>query len=81
MDWTPQRIRALRKRLRLSQKELARMLGYSRYQSVSELEKEDGGMKPSGAVCILLDILDKHGTLDPGQWPVVHQPGSRPEAD
>jgi len=64
MAWTPERIHALRKRLRLNQSEFGRMLGYTRYQSVSDLEK--GKMEPSGAVEILLDIIEKHGGL-PGR--------------
>lgn len=60
--WTPERIRALRKRLGLRQEEMAERLGYSRQQTISELEK---GLYPPGPqACIILDLLDKHGLSD-----------------
>ena len=64
MDWTASRIRALRKRHRLTQQEMADWLGYDRAQSVSDLERDR--RKPSGAVVRLLGILDRHGLLDTG---------------
>lgn len=60
-DWTPERIRALRKRLRWNQTELATALGYERQASVSDLET--GKMEPSGAVAVLLDLIDAHDGL------------------
>ena len=59
--WTPQEIKALRKRLRLRQDELAEMLGYNRRQSVSDLET--GESEVSGSVAVLLDIIDAHDGL------------------
>ncbi|HEX9952650.1 MAG TPA: helix-turn-helix transcriptional regulator [Rubricoccaceae bacterium] len=55
MDWTPEAITRLRADLRLSQTDLAPLLGYTRPQSVGDLES--GKRKPSGAVCILLSQL------------------------
>ena len=55
--WTPERIRTLRKKLGLTQEEMAGRLGYSRQQTISELEN---GMYPPGPqVCIILDILEQ----------------------
>ena len=61
MDWTPERIRELRERLDLTQTEFARVLGYDRFQSVSDLEQ--GRRKPGGPVVKLLDILHVYGPL------------------
>lgn len=61
MEWTPERIRALRKQLRLNQTEMAERLGYNRTSSISDLEL--GKFEPSPAVCILLDILEEHGRI------------------
>jgi DNA-binding XRE family transcriptional regulator len=55
MDWTPEAITRLRADLRLSQTDLAPLLGYTRPQSIGDLES--GKRKPSGAVCILLSQL------------------------
>ena len=55
-DWTPERIVALRKRLGLTQAEMAESLGYDLARSVSDLENDR--RKPSGAVCVLLDLMD-----------------------
>ena len=60
-DWTPERIRALRKRLGMTQDDFAAALGYSRKQSVSDLE--NGKMEPSGPAAELLRHLDAHGPL------------------
>ena len=54
--WTPDEIRALRKRLNLTQTELAERLGYERRQTVTDLER--GEYMPSGPVRRLLDLLD-----------------------
>jgi DNA-binding XRE family transcriptional regulator len=61
-EWTAAEIRALRARRRLSQDDLADMLGYAFGESVSELER--GVNPPSGAVCRLLDLVDS-GELRP----------------
>jgi len=61
VDWTPDRIRALRDRLGFNQTRMARALGYSSKQRVSELE--NGAREPSGAVLRLLDYLDEYGAL------------------
>ena len=58
--WTPARIRALRKHMGISQSEMAARLGYSRQQTVSELEH--GAYPPSPRVGIILDMLAaQHG--------------------
>jgi DNA-binding transcriptional regulator YiaG len=62
MEWTGERIKALRKRLRLTQAEMAAFLGYDRAQSVSDLENDR--REPGGPVLRLLDILDRHGLLE-----------------
>ena len=61
MKWTPENIKALRKRLGLNQTEFGQQLGYAQPQvRISELER--GEMKPGGAVMLLLDMLDKQET-------------------
>jgi len=60
-DWTPDRIRALRKRLGWSQTVMAGALGYERQASVSDLET--GKMEPSGPVVVLLDLINAHDGL------------------
>ncbi len=55
--WTREAIRALRKRLGMTQKAFAEELGYSRYISVTELER--GDYSPSGPAKRLLDMLEK----------------------
>lgn len=55
--WTPETIRAFRKRLGMTQGELADALGYSRRISVTELER--GSYGPSGPAQRLLDMLEK----------------------
>ncbi|MEM6286612.1 MAG: hypothetical protein AAF845_05605 [Bacteroidota bacterium] len=60
-DWSSDQIKALRKRLRASQELFAEWLGYSRRQSVGELES--GEITPSGSVRKLLDIIDAHDGL------------------
>ncbi len=61
-EWPPDRIKALRSRLGLTQTEFADELGYSRKQSVSDLER--GTMEPSTTICRLFDHLDARGPLD-----------------
>ena len=60
-DWTPDRIKALRKRLNMNQTQFAAALGFSRQASVSELER--GEFEPSGSTAELLRHLDAHGPL------------------
>ena len=60
-DWTPDKIRALRKRLKMTQAEFASALGFSRRGSVTELES--GEFEPSGSTAELLRHLDAHGPL------------------
>ena len=52
--WPPERIRALRKHLGLNQTEMAERLGYSRQQTISELEKDARPASPQ--VCIILSL-------------------------
>ena len=63
MDWTPDRIRALRKRLGLNQDEFAEAMGYGSNSRISELE--NGHVEPTGPVARLLDHLSAHGVLSP----------------
>lgn len=60
--WTPEAIRALRKRLGMTQKAFADELGYSRYISVTELER--GDYSPSGPAQRLLDMLEKQASAE-----------------
>lgn len=63
-DWTPDRIRALRKRLGMTQEAFAEEMGYSSAQRVAELETEaEWGRGASGPVSRLLDHLDARGPL------------------
>ena len=66
MDWKPQDIRRLRKRLGYNQTEMADALGYGSYQRVSELE--NGKRDAPATVQRLLDMLEKqaprNGTAD-----------------
>ena len=59
MDWTPQRIADLRKRLGLSQSDFAAALGLSRTASVSDLE--NGRTNATGPTARLLDYIEQHG--------------------
>jgi transcriptional regulator with XRE-family HTH domain len=61
MEWTPERIKALRKRLGLDQAEFADLLGYGASQRVSELEKGKRGA--TGPTARLLDYVDAYGVL------------------
>lgn len=63
-EWTGDQVRALRKRLRLSQEEFADLLGLNRSRSVGDLEHER--TKASGAVAVLLDLIDEYDGL-PGR--------------
>lgn len=61
-DWTPERIRALRKRLGHTQAAFAPLIGYKLGRSVSDLEGrgKDGEprSRPSMAVAVALERLD-----------------------
>jgi DNA-binding transcriptional regulator YiaG len=60
-SWTKERIRALRERLGYTQAQMAEALGYELARSISDLES--GRREPSGAVRVLLDLLNEHGDL------------------
>ena len=53
--WTPEEIKALRKSMKLTQAEFAKRLGYSRRETVTDLEK--GRYAPSGPARLHLDRL------------------------
>lgn len=55
-EWPPERIAALRQRLRFTQKEFADRLGYKRSSSVSEIET--GGRVPGKSTRIVLRVID-----------------------
>ena len=59
-QWDSQRIRALRRHLGLTQRELADRLG-TRQQTISEWEKER--YKPRGASATLLSIIAERGSF------------------
>ena len=61
-DWTPTRVRALRKRLGLNQTAMAEAMGYGSQSRVSELEQ--GHVEVSGPTARVLDFLDRHGPLE-----------------
>ena len=61
MDWTPDNIKALRKRLGLNQQPFATALGFGSASRVSELE--NGATEPSDQVRRLLDYIDKYGVM------------------
>ncbi len=56
MDWTPERIRALRQKMGLSQREFAKQINV-RQATVSDWET--GKHPPTGAVLVLFDMLEK----------------------
>ena len=60
--WSPEEIRALRKRLAMTQEAFAERLGYERRQTITDLER--GEYAPSGPVRRLLDLLDKSVPAD-----------------
>ena len=53
--WTPERIRALRKAMGLTQAELASRLGYRRSRTITEFE--NGTATPTVQAGIILDML------------------------
>ncbi len=60
--WTPERFRALRKRLRLSQTEMAERLGFSRYQTVSDIER--GQQAITATAALVLDMLEEQAPAE-----------------
>lgn len=54
--WTPNRIKKLREKLNLSQKQLAKKLGYTSYYPIWEYEK--GRRVPNSRIQNLLNILE-----------------------
>ncbi len=58
-DWTPERVKALRSRLGLSQTAFAEALGFTRHASVLDLEK--GNTTATGATARLLDVIEAGG--------------------
>ena len=54
-EWTPERIRALRKAMGLTQPHFAKRLGYERFRTVTELE--NGTIQPTKQAQIILDML------------------------
>ena len=54
-EWTPERIRALRKAMGLTQPQFAEQLGYERFRTVTELE--NGTIQPTRQAQIILDML------------------------
>lgn len=55
MTWTPTRIRLLRRRLELTERQFARVLGYSQEDTIVALER--GVLRPTASVCEQLDLL------------------------
>ena len=68
MEWTPERIRALRKHVGMTQPELAQYLGYGEGGQVRVSDMERGVQGASGPVGRLLDLLaEKHEFKGEGQ--------------
>lgn len=59
MNWTPDRIKALRERLGLTQTAFAEAIGLSRHASVSDLET--GRTSATGTLARLLDAISSYG--------------------
>jgi len=59
MEWTPERIKAMRDRLGLSQPAFAEALGFTRAASVSDLET--GRSAATGPTARILDAIAEHG--------------------
>ena len=55
--WTPERFRALRKRLGLSQTKMAERLGFARYQTISDIER--GEQAITATTALVLDMLEQ----------------------
>ena len=60
--WTPERFRALRKRMGLSQTKMAERLGFSRYQTVSDIER--GEQAITATTALLLDVLEQQAPAE-----------------
>ena len=54
-EWTPERIRALRHAMGLTQPQFAERLGYERFRTVTELES--GARQPTRQAQIILAML------------------------
>ena len=61
MDWTPKRIRILRQKMGLSQREFAEHINV-RQATVSDWET--GKHPPTGAVLVLFDMLEKQVDIE-----------------
>ena len=55
--WTPERFRALRRRLGLSQTKMAERLGFTRYQTISDIER--GEQAITATTALVLDMLEQ----------------------
>lgn len=62
MKWTPEKIKALRKSLGLTQKEFADRLGYARRETIADFEA--GTYSPNKQAQMLLDMLEKQVVKD-----------------
>ncbi len=60
--WTGDRLRKLRKRLRLSQEEMAQRLGYDRAGTISEFE--NGHREIPQRTALLLDTLEQQSPAE-----------------
>ena len=70
-QWSSQHVRALRRHLGLTQRELAEQLG-TRQQTISEWEK--GMYQPRGASSTLLSIVAERAKFEYQATPVKNQP-------
>ena len=61
-DWSGDRLRNLRKRLRLSQEEMAQRLGYDRAGTISEFE--NGHREIPQRTALLLDTLEQQSPAE-----------------
>ncbi len=67
-EWDGEQVRALRRHLGLSQRELAEQLG-TRQQTISEWEK--AVYRPRGASCTLLSIVAERADFKYGACPAA----------
>ena len=70
-QWSSQHVRALRRHLSLTQRQLAEQLG-TRQQTISEWEK--GMYQPRGASSTLLSIVAERAKFEYQATPVKNQP-------
>ena len=61
-NWTPEKMRALRKHLKHSQEEFVEALGLKRRASVSDMER--GEMEISERTVVILDLLASHSGFE-----------------